>query len=116
MKALLILITLLILSLTAQAQTNTYGSATLAWSPSPGTNVIAQYKIYYGVASGTYTNSISAGTNLTLTVTSLRRGVRYYFAATAKDTQGLESDYSLEVSAAIPAPPPPPTSLTVIVN
>ena len=78
------------------------GIVTLAWDPSPSTNVIANYKIYYGGASATYTNAVSAGTNTTVSVSNLVEGTTYYFAATAVDTFGLESDYSAEVSAAIP--------------
>lgn len=75
-------------------------SVTLAWDASPSTN-IANYRIYYGVASATYTNSVSAGTNLTVSVSNLVGGRTYYFAATATDTDGLESDFSAEVSSLI---------------
>ncbi len=82
------------------------GTVTLAWDPSPGTNdVIANYNLYYGAASGTYTNVVAAGTNLTASVSNLLEGITYYFAATAVDTNGLESDYSAEVSAMICRPP-----------
>ena len=84
-------------------------SVTLAWDASPGTNVITNYNIYYGPASATYTNVQAAGTNQTLTVSNLVRGGTYYFAATAVDKNGLESDYSTEVSTVTktqPAPPP----------
>jgi len=85
------------------------GTVTLAWDASPGTNVIANYKVYYGVASATYTNAVSAGTNLTVSVSNLVAGATYYFAATAVDTSGLESDYSTEVSTVINSPNQPPT-------
>ena len=87
----------------------TAGVVTLAWDPSPGTNVIANYKVYYGAATGSYTNSVSAGTSLTASVSNLVQGVRYYFAATAEDSYGLESDFSTEVSALVPVPNQPPT-------
>ena len=77
------------------------GTVTLAWDPSAGTNVIANYNVYYGVASATYTNVVAAGTNTTVSVSNLVEGTTYYFAATAVDTAGLESDYSTEVSAVI---------------
>jgi hypothetical protein len=88
-------------------------SVTLAWDASPGTNVIANYKVYYGVASRTYTNTVSAGTNLTVAVTNLSRGVTYWFAATAIDNAGLESDYSNEVSTRTLTQPAPPPNLGV---
>ena len=104
---------LLCLCLSGLSQTNLPSSVTLAWDPSPGTNVITNYKVYLGTSSRTYTNSVSAGTNLTLTVTNLLRGFRYYFAATATAVTGLESDYSTEVNTAIPAVPPPPSNLRI---
>ena len=78
------------------------GTVTLAWDPSSGTNVIANYNVYYGVASATYTNVVAAGTNTHRVRLQSGLGVTYYFAATAVDTNGLESDYSTEVSALIP--------------
>jgi len=95
------------------------GTVTLAWDASSGTNAIANYKVYYGAASATYTNSVAAGTNLTVSVSNLVVGTTYYFAATAVDTSGLESDYSTEVSTMIAPPNQPPTLNTpadVIVN
>ena len=77
-------------------------SATLAWDPSPGTNVIANYNVYYGVASATYSNVVAAGTNTTVPIFNLVDSTTYYFAVTAVDTSGLESDYSTEVSALTP--------------
>jgi len=74
-------------------------SATLAWDPGPGTNVIANHNVYFGVASATYTNVVAAGTNTTVSISNLVASATYYFAATAVDASGLESDYSTEVSA-----------------
>jgi sulfur relay (sulfurtransferase) complex TusBCD TusD component (DsrE family) len=82
-------------------------NVTLAWNSSTGTN-IAGYKIYYGAASGTYTNTVDVGNVTNATISSLISGTTYYFAATAYDTFALESDYSTEaiftnVTAASPA-------------
>ncbi|MGO8928513.1 MAG: fibronectin type III domain-containing protein [Limisphaerales bacterium] len=87
--------------------TATLGTVTLAWDPSSGTDVITNYNVYYGVASATYTNVVAAGTNTTVSISNLVDGTTYYFAATAVDTFGLESAYSTEVSALIPASKPP---------
>jgi hypothetical protein len=76
-------------------------SVTLAWSPSADTNVIG-YNIYYGVASSTYTNRIDRGSALTATVSNLVEGTTYYFAATAYNLLGMESDYSNEASYTVP--------------
>ena len=91
----------ILLALTPLAASAT-GTVTLAWDASPGTNVIANYNVYYGVASATYTNVAAAGTNLTVSISNLVEGTTYFFAATAVDTSGLESDYSTEVSNLIP--------------
>jgi hypothetical protein len=71
-------------------------SATLMWNPSSSTN-IAGYKVYYGNSSRNYTNTITAGTATTITISNLVSGATYYFAATAYDTYNLESDFSNEV-------------------
>lgn len=105
------LVVLLVLLLVPKAFAQ---SVTLAWDREAATNNIASYHVYWGVASRVYTNSISAGTNITATVTNLVRGVNYYFAATATATNGLESDYSLEVSYRPPLPPPPPITFRII--
>src|ERR1017187_7582186 len=101
-KVLLIIIALASLALTAHAAT-----VQLAWDASnTGTNSpIANYKVYYGPASRTYTNTVSAGTNVTATVTNLSKGQTYFFAATATDTNNLESDFSNEVSWLVPTNP-----------
>ena len=87
------------------------GTVTLAWDPSPGTDVITNYNLYYGAASATYTNVVAAGTNTTVSISNLVDGTTYYFAATAVDTNDLESAYSTEVSTLIPtnATNSPPT-------
>ena len=72
-------------------------SVTLAWNPSAGAN-IAGYKIYYGAASLTYTNTTDVGNLTNATVGNLISGATYFFAATAYDASGLESDYSTEVA------------------
>jgi hypothetical protein len=95
-------------------------TVTLAWDLSPTTNGIPNtYKVYWGVATRTYTNSVSAGTNLMVSVTNLARGSTYYFAATALATNGfdtnlLESDFSNEASWASPLPPAIPSTFRII--
>jgi hypothetical protein len=76
-------------------------SVTLAWSSSADTNVVG-YRIYYGVASRSYTNMIDVGDALTATVTNLVEGTTYYFAATAYNILGMESEYSDEVLYMVP--------------
>ena len=82
------------------------GSVTLAWNPSISTNVVG-YNIYYGVASGVYNNTISAGNSTSVTITGLVEGTTYYFAATAVDALGVESPFSNETSYSVPINTPP---------
>jgi hypothetical protein len=83
----------------------------LAWDPVAETN-IAGYKLYYGVASRTYANTINVGSVTNATVSGLTAGTLYYFAATAYDTSGLESDYSTEVVYTNPVA----TAPTIVLN
>ena len=77
---------------------------TLAWDASASTNV-AGYRLYYGTNTGSYQFVTNAGPALTQSVVLPHRG-RWFFAATAYDTNGLESDFSSEVSwESKPVPP-----------
>jgi len=77
---------------------------TLSWNPSPSPGVV-NYRIYFGTNSGGYTSVTNAGLALTQTVV-LPHGGRWYFAATAGDAFGNESDFSNEaIYEARPAPP-----------
>lgn len=79
-------------------------SVTLAWNPSTDPDVI-NYNLYYGAASGVYTNEIPVGTNSTAAVTGLVPGTTYYFVVTAEDAYGLESAYSNEIYYSVPLLP-----------
>jgi hypothetical protein len=83
------------------------GQAILSWNP-PAKNVdgtpltdLAGYKVYYGTASGNYSQNINVGNITTYTVQNLTDGITYYFTATAYDTSNNESSYSNEVSKTI---------------
>ena len=73
----------------------------LAWDPSISPN-ISGYKVYVGTSSRYYNAPITIGNQTTYTVTGLTNGT-YYFAVTAFDIDGNESDYSNEVSTTIGA-------------
>ena len=77
------------------------GSVTLNWTASPDSNVVG-YNLYYGGSSTVYSNMVFAGNATSVVVSGLATGVAYYFAATAVDGAGDESDYSNEVSNSIP--------------
>lgn len=77
-------------------------SAGLAWTPSRA-STIAGYRLYYGAASHTYTNTVEVGNNTSVTVSNLAVGATYFFAVTAYDIIGLESAFSQEISYTVPA-------------
>jgi hypothetical protein len=60
------------------------------------------YRVYYGTSSRTYVQTrgagINAGAGATFVVTNLQRGRTYYFAVTAYDFSGNESEYSSEAT------------------
>jgi hypothetical protein len=74
---------------------------TLIWDPNTEPD-LAGYKIHYGTASNDYLHSIDVGDTEICTITDLQPGETYYFAATAYNTAGLESDYSDEVIYTVP--------------
>jgi hypothetical protein len=69
---------------------------TLAWDASPCA-CAAGYRLYYGTNTRSYQFVTNTGLALTQSVVLPQRG-RWFFAATAYDTNGLESDFSNEVS------------------
>ena len=69
---------------------------TLAWDASVSTNVVG-YRLYYGTNTRSYQFVTNTSLMLTQSVVLPHRG-RWFFAATAYDTSGLESDFSNEVS------------------
>ena len=61
------------------------------------------YDIYYGGASGDYTNMISVGRVTSAVISGLSAGATYYFAITACDSLGDQSGFSNEASDTVPA-------------
>jgi len=76
------------------------GSLKASWNANAEPD-LAGYKIYYGPSSGNYSFSINVGKVTQYTIAQLTDGVPYYFAITAYDTAGNESEYSPEVSGKI---------------
>jgi hypothetical protein len=72
--------------------------------------ILAGIRIHWGQASGKYTETkeIKDPNATSTTIASLDEGKTYYFAATAFDFSGNDSDFSNEVSTTIPLTPPPP--------
>ena len=85
-------------------------SVTLTWDPGTSPEV-AGYHLYYGAASGNYTNSIVMGNATTVTVSRLSSGVTYFFAVTAIGADGQESGFSDEISL-VPGLPTVQTRVT----
>ncbi|MEA3547944.1 MAG: fibronectin type III domain-containing protein, partial [Thermodesulfobacteriota bacterium] len=84
----------------------------LAWTPNSEAN-LAGYKIYYGTASRDYTTIIDVGNpesvdnQIIYTLSGFSPGITYYYAATAYDEDGFESDYSDEAVWICPLDPVP---------
>ena len=89
-------------AITAQAAT-----VRLIWDRNPEPDVV-EYKVYVGTSSRTYDRIVSAGNETSISVDQLSRGMTYYFAVTAVNSVGLESDYSNEVSYTTPDKPSAP--------
>lgn len=75
---------------------------TLVWDPNIEPD-LEGYKCYYGLDSRNYEYTVVVGDQTVCTVTDLEPGETYYFAVTAYNTVGLESDYSEEVIYTVPA-------------
>lgn len=88
-------------------------SVTFAWDPVSG---VTGYKLYQGGATRIYTNSINAGNATQTSVSGLTVGKTYYFAATAYNSSGVESDYSTEIIYTVPASGTPVITLTSPIN
>jgi hypothetical protein len=98
MNRLVILLGLLVPSLAGA------GVVTLAWDPS-GTDV-AGYRVYFGLNSradsSIYANVIDVGAQTSVSVPNLVVGTTYFFAVTAYNSLGVESDFSEEIAYAPP--------------
>ena len=93
----------LIIILMASASTVAWaGRATVSWDANTESD-LAGYKVHYGTQPNrSYSNTIDVGNVTSYTVGNLQPGTTYYFAVTAYDLSGNESDYSEEVSLTIP--------------
>jgi hypothetical protein len=70
---------------------------TLQWDRNTESDVLG-YKIHYGISSRNYQYSVDVKNNTSCTISGLVEGNTYYFAATAYNTNYIDSDYSIEVS------------------
>jgi hypothetical protein len=84
----------LLLALAGQARAE---QVSLAWDANTEPE-LGGYKLYYGTAAQAYSQVINVGKNTQVTVSNLSQGVTYFFAVTAYNLQGVESDYSNEIN------------------
>lgn len=110
--ALLILTSALSLSAATYLQpTNPPAKVLLGWTENPDP-IVTGYRVYWGVATRSYTNFVAVGTTNVAAVTGLTRGTQYYFAATSvasNAVETLESVFSGEAIWTPPVPPAPPS-------
>jgi len=72
-----------------------------SWSPNPERDV-AGYKLYVGTLPGIYAGYVDVGLTTSFHLQDLIRGTTYYFALTAYNSSGLESDFTPELARQIP--------------
>jgi hypothetical protein len=102
---------LCLIGLFALSQTAWAVEVTLAWDANSEPD-IAGYVLYAGLEPGNYVNRFDVGPATTQLVSGLTEGHTYYFAVTAYNVSGLESDPSLELAVAVSRDvPDPPTYL-----
>ncbi len=96
----------ILLILGAATHSTASENVSLAWDASPDAD-IAGYRLYYGNASGDYSDVIDVENTTVASVSNLKAGSTYFFAVTAYNTAGLESLLSNEVSLQTPPAVPP---------
>jgi hypothetical protein len=92
-----LVISLLVISGNAFAVTGT-----LSFDPSP-TSDVTGYKVYYGTQSRDYDQQKDIGDLTQCEISNLEAEATYYFAVTAYDGEGNESDYSTELVVNTPS-------------
>ncbi len=79
------------------------GYVELKWDLSDSPELVG-YNVYYGRTSGQYTRRRTVEKVNGLRIDQLNNGEAYYFAITAYDAQGKETDYSDEVAVVVGEP------------
>ena len=93
------------LALNSVAARQTPGATlSLAWNPSTSSDVV-DYRLYYSTIPNGWSidDSYRVGNKTNFSVTNLTAGTKYYFAVTAINAVGLESDFSASTAGVGPA-------------
>jgi len=90
-----------LLLLAVVSNTVSAANVTMAWNRSSD-SAVAGYNLYYGGASGNYTNVVNAGSATNATISGLIPGATYYIAATTYVISGMESMFSGEITYTVP--------------
>ncbi len=78
----------------------TENGATVTWDANTESD-LSGYKVYYGTSSGNYFDVIDVGNTTSFLINGLLIETTYFFAVTAFDFSGNESEFSDEVSFTI---------------
>jgi predicted RNA-binding protein with TRAM domain len=92
---------LILVSVIAYGIAKGASSTALQWNQNADPSVTG-YNLYYGGATRSYTNVLSVGDTNTATVDGLTEGKTYFFAVTAYNVEGDESDFSDETTYLVP--------------
>ncbi len=76
-------------------------NVTVSWDANTESD-LAGYNVYIGESTGNYTGVVDVGNATEFTWNNLNAGNTYYFAVTAYDFAGNESNFSDEVNAILP--------------
>jgi hypothetical protein len=81
---------------------------TLTWEPATDDAAIDHYRVYYGLNPNNLDTVVNTfDNNNTWYIPNLQNGNEYFFAVTAIDTDGLESENRSSIVSAIPFSPAP---------
>ena len=98
----LILLSILILTFFTFKTDANSASVILDWNAINSSNLVG-YKIYYGISKTDFDYSVKVEKATSCTISGLKEGKTYYFAATSYSSNGDESDFSNTVSKYISA-------------
>lgn len=83
---------------------------TLEWDANSPEDGVVGYRVYFGTSPRGYTDVVDVGSSITHTLTHPLNetlcGVTIYYAVTAYNAEGLESEFSEEVSLTLRKCPP----------